>query len=473
MQSSKLYIYGLGGKFIPQAIYILTNLVLARLLSPSDFGIIGVLTVFFMIAETMMDAGLGGSLINKKVITKIDCSTVFVFNLTVSHLLYIVLFIGADYIEQYFKITDLSTITRVVGLVFVINSWGLVVNTLIAKELRFKEMMRLSIICGIIASIVSIVFAACGLGVYSLVAYQLTLAICRVIGAYILHPMRLSFKFSIKSFREIAPFGMYTTFILIIDNIYENILTVLYGKYLTLREAGYISQSKRIEESASKTLIATINSVAFPLLSSIKEKTLFIKEANDLYKSICLMLFPLLILVSVFSEEVITILFGKEWVDAGIYLSFLIYAGVFMIMEALYRNFIKSLGEVKQLLIYTVYKRIVGFSLIFTALAISIDYVLYLYVVSAVVAFLLNLYLFCKLTGERFISHIIKNVLYVLPCLVYLFCIVIVEKLELSQLLFSLLLSATFVAAYYLLILPKFYNLSVVGYVCRFVKRNK
>lgn len=473
MQSSKLYIYGLGGKFIPQAIYILTNLVLARLLSPSDFGVIGVLTVFFMIAETMMDAGLGGSLINKKVITKIDCSTVFVFNLTVSHLLYIVLFIGADYIEQYFQITDLSTIARVVGLVFVINSWGLVVNTLIAKELRFKEMMRLSIISGIIASIVSIVFAACRLGVYSLVAYQLTLAICRVIGAYMLHPMRLSFKFSLKSFKKIAPFGMYTTIILVIDNIYENILTVLYGKYLTLRETGYISQSKRIEESASKTLIATINSVAFPLLSSINEKTLFIKEANDLYKSICLMLFPLLMLVSVFSEEVITILLGKEWMDAGVYLSFLIYAGIFMVMESLYRNFIKSLGEVKQLLIYTVYKRIIGFTLIFAALSISIDYVLYLYVVSAAVAFLLNLYLFCRLTGERFIHHIFRNALYVLPCLVYLFCIVIFEKLGLYQLIYSLLLSVIFMMAYYILILPKFFNLNIVGYVRRFVKRNK
>ena len=421
----------------------------------------------------MMDAGLGGSLINKKVITKIDCSTVFVFNLTVSHLLYIVLFIGADYIEQYFKITDLSTITRVVGLVFVINSWGLVVNTLIAKALRFKEMMRLSIICGIIASIVSIVFAACGLGVYSLVAYQLALAICRVIGAYILHPMRLSFKFSIKSFKEIAPFGMYTTFTLIIDNIYENILTILYGKYLTLRETGYISQSKKIEESASKTLIATINNVAFPLLSSIKEKTLFLKEANDLYKSICLMLFPLLILVSVFSEEVITILLGKEWVDAGIYLSFLIYAGVFMVMEALYRNFIKSLGEVKRLLIYTIYKRIIGFTLIFAALSISIDYVLYLYVVSAAVAFLLNLYLFCRLTEERIIHHIFRNALYVLPCLVYLFCIVIFEKLGLYQFIYSLLLSVVFIVAYYILILPKFFHISIVGYIHRFIRRNK
>ena len=473
MQSSKLYIYGLSGKFIPQAIYILTNIVLARLLSPADFGMVGVLAVFFMIAETMMDAGLGGSLINKKVITKKDCSTVFVFNLTVSHLLYVALFIGANYIEQYFQINDLSTVTRVVGLVFVINSWGLVVNTLIAKELRFKEMMGLSIISGIIASIVSIVFAVCRLGVYSLVAYQLALAICRVIGAYMLHPMSLSFKFSTKSFKEIAPFGMYTTIILIIDNIYENILTVLYGKYLTLREAGYISQSKRIEESASKTLVATINSVAFPLLSSIKEKTLFIKEANDLYKSICLMLFPLLILVSVFSKEVITILLGKEWVNAGVYLSFLIYAGVFMVMESLYRNFIKSLGEVKQLLIFTVYKRIVGFALIFTALAISIDYVLYLYIANAAVAFLLNLYLFCRLTSERFFFHIIRNALYILPCLVYLFCIVVIEKLGLNRLLFSLLLSVTFMLAYYLLILPKYYNLSVVDYVHRFVKRNK
>lgn len=469
MQSSKLYVYGLGGKFIPQAVYILTNMVLSRLLLPSDFGIIGVLTVFFMIAETLMDAGFGGSLINKKTITKIDCSTVFVFNLTVSHLLYIILFVGADYIENYFQIDDLSTITRIVSLVFVINSWGLVVNTLIIKELRFKDMMSLSIYSGIIASIVSIVFAVFKFGVYSLVAYQLALAICKVIGAYILHPMRLSFKFSKKSFTEIAPFGMYTTVILVIDNIYENILTVLYGKYLTLRETGYISQSKRIEESASKTLVATINGVAFPLLSSINDKSVFIKEANDLYKSICLILFPILFVISVFSEEVITVLLGKEWAGAGLFLSLLIYAGLFMVMEALYRNFIKSLGEVKQLMLYTVYKRIVGFLLIFSALAINIDYVLYLYVVSAAVAFLFNLYLFCKLTGESLLYHISRSALYVLPCLVYLSCIVFVDKLLLDKLLFS----GLFILAYYVLILPRFFNISILSYVKRFIKGKK
>ena len=469
MQSSKFYLYGLGGKFIPQAVYILTNIILSRLLLPSDFGVIGVLTVFFMIAETLMDAGFGGSLINKKDIKKIDCSTVFVFNLTVSHVLYVFLYVGADYIEKYFLIDNLSTITRIVGLVFVINSWGLVVNTLLIKELRFKDTMNLSIISGIIASIVSIVFAVCKFGVYSLVAYQLTLAICRVIGAYMLHPICLSFKFSLKSFKDIAPFGIYTTIILVIDNIYENILTILYGKYLTLRETGYISQSKRIEESVSKTLVATINGVAFPILSSINEKSVFIKEANDLYKTICLILFPLLILVSVFSDEIINILLGKEWVGAGLYLSLLIYAGVFMLMEALYRNFIKSLGEVKQLLIYTIYKRIVGFLLIFSALAINIDYVLYLYIVSAAVAFLLNLYLFCKLTDESFITHISRSALYLLPCLVYLSCIVIVNKFWIYKILFS----GLFMLAYYALLLPKFFNLSIAGYVIRYLKQKK
>ena len=144
-----------------------------------------------------------------------------------------------------------------------------------------------------------------------------------------------------------------------------------------------------------------------------------------------------------------------------------------MVMEALYRNFIKSLGEVKRLLIYTVYKRIIGFSLIFTALAISINYVLYLYVVSAAVAFLLNLYLFCRLTEERIIHHIFRNALYVLPCLVYLFCIVIFEKLGLYQFIYSLLLSVVFIVAYYILILPKFFHISIVGYIHRFIRRNK
>lgn len=473
MQSSKLYIYGLGGKFIPQAVYMLTNIVLARLLAPSDFGAIGVLAVFFMIAETMMDAGLGGSLIYKKNVTKIDCSTVFVFNLAVSHLMYFILFMTSSYIEDYFKIENLSTIARIVGLVFVINSWGLVVSTMITKNLQFKELMKLSIISGIIASVVSIGCAICGAGVYALVAYQLVLAISRVVGLYAIYPMHLSLKFSYKSFKEIAPFGVYTTIILIIDNIYENILTILFGKYLNVREAGYISQSKRIEESASKTLMATINNVAFPFLSSVRGKMEFLKEANSLYKSICLMLFPLLLLVSVYSKEIITILLGDEWVKAGKYLSFLIYAGLFMVMESLYRNFIKSLGEVRRLMVYTVYKRIVGFALIFMALTENVNLVLYAYVISSTIAFLLNLYLFCKLIGEKVSSQIFRSVSYVLPCLLYLLSEILVETVTSHEIWFSVLYTAIFMSTYYLIILPKVYKMNVVSYVHRLIKCDK
>lgn len=469
MQSSKLYIYGLGGKFIPQAVYMLTNIVLARLLAPSDFGAIGVLAVFFMIAETMMDAGLGGSLIYKKNITKIDCSTVFVFNLVVSHAMYFALFMTSGYIEDYFSIENLSTIARIVGLVFVINSWGLVVSTMITKNLQFKELMELSIISGVIASVVSIMCAICGLGVYALVAYQLVLALSRVVGLYVIYPMRLSFSFSYKSFKELAPFGIYTTIILIIDNIYENLLTVLFGKYLNVREAGYISQSKRIEESASKTLMSTINNVAFPYLSSVKEKVAFLKESSSLYKSICLMLFPLLTLVSVYSEEIITILLGGEWVKAGKYLSFLIYAGLFMVMESLYRNFIKSLGEVRELMIYTIYKRLIGFVLVFAALTVSVNWVLYAYVISSAIAFFLNLYLFCKLMEEKILSQFFRSVSYIIPCLLYLLSVIFISSITDNK-MYSILYTVLFITMYYLIILPKMYKMSVVNYVKRLIK---
>ena len=470
MQSSKLYIYGLGGKFIPQAIYMLTNIILARLLSPADFGVIGILAIFFMIAETMMDAGLGGSLINKKNVSKLDCSTVFVFNLTVSHLMYAALFVCADYIESYFGIEGLSTVTRVVSLVFVINSWGLVVSTIITKNLRFKESMILSIVSGIIASIVSIVFALLEFGVYALVAYQLTLALSRVIGSYLIQPMRLSFKFSYKNFKNIAPFGIYTTIVVVIDNIYENILTFLFGKYLNVHQAGYISQSKRIEESASKTLIATINSVAFPVLSKITDENKFVKEAATLYKSICLILFPLLMLVGIYSKEVILILFGREWIDAAPYLSLLIYAGIFMIMESLYRNFIKSLGMVRQLMVYTIYKRVIGFILIFIALTYSIELVLYSYVISAGIAFLLNLFLYCRLIKGDLFHILLKSCSYVLPSLFFLIIIITIENYTNCILYLSLSVSAILLTVYYLFILPKFYNLNIVKFVCGFHK---
>lgn len=471
MQNLKLYIYGLGGKFIPQGVYILTNMVLARLLAPSDFGIIGVLAIFFMIAETMMDAGLGGSLINKKQITEIDCSTVFVFNLTVSHLMYVALFFAADSIESYFNIAGLATITRVIGLVFVINSWGLIVNTIIAKKLEFKKLMNLAIVSGLAASASSIIFAALGFGVYALVAYQLVLALGRVVGAYIIHPMRLSFKFSLKSFKTLAPFGVYTTLILIIDNIYENLLTILFGKHLSMKAAGYFSQSKRIEESATKTLVATINNVAFPTLSRVKGSETFLIEANSLYKTICLLLFPLLIIISVYSKEMIVLLFGNEWIEAAQYLSFLIYAGFFMVMESLYRNFIKSLGDVGKLMIYTVYKRVIGFILIFSSLIMSIELVLYAYVFSAAIAFLLNLYLFCRLANEKISTHISKSISYILPSILYVLCINIADnKLHIS-LHYSIAFSVLFEGLYYTLILPKVYNINLLYHLRKILNR--
>ena len=175
-------------------------------------------------------------------------------------------------------------------------------------------------------------------------------------------------------------------------------------------------------------------------------------------------------LVGIYSKEVILILFGREWIDAAPYLSLLIYAGIFMIMESLYRNFIKSLGMVRQLMVYTIYKRVIGFILIFIALTYSIELVLYSYVISAGIAFLLNLFLYCKLINERFFYILLKSCSYVLPSLFFLIIIITIENYTNCVLYLSLSVSAILLTVYYLFILPKFYNLNIVKFVCGFHK---
>lgn len=454
MQHKSAYIWGLLGRFAPQGLHLLTTMVLARFLDPKDFGTIGVLSIIFVVANTLLDSGLGGSLIKEKNITRLDCSTIGFFNITVSLIIYVILFICSGKIEHYFKIDGLGNVVKVISLVFPCTAFGIVPKAILNRNLAFKQSCNNAIIGAFVASLFAIVAAIMNAGVYSLVTYQVTVSLVTVTCNYISSKYQFSLKFSFSSLKRLLPFGFTTTLSTVIDTIYENLLTTMTGKYMSVQQAGYIFQAKKIEELSSTSIATTVGTVTFPILTVLKDDMIaFIKEARSTFSMILSLSFPLLITIAIHSYSIISLLFGVKWYDAGGYLRVLTFAGLFLVAETLIRNYIKALCEVKKLLIATIVKRVIGIGLILTTLYVQPDYMIYSYVISSALGLLLNMFVYSKISDEKLISQIFLFGKLVTPSLIYYFIYVVVNIND-SCLSVQLLYSLICLFVIYLIVLP-------------------
>ena len=470
MQHKGEYIWALLGRFVPMFIYLGTTMALARFLTPDDFGMVGVLSVFFMVAKTLMDAGLGGSLIKEKEISNLDCSTIFVFNIVVSLLLYFFIYLFAGTIENYFETPGLSKVVRVLCLVFIINSFGLVPWSLLVRYLKFRTITIINVVSVICAAIVSILMAIYKFGVYSLVSYQIVAAVVTVLLSIKASDFKVSFRFSLKSLHHLIPFGIFTTFSTIIDTIYENLITFLFGKYLNMQQAGYLSQAKRLEEVPSQSVAQTISNVAFPILTQLREDSdIFAKECTTTFKTVLLLVLPLLLVMCVFSEPIIHLVFGKQWIPAAPYLSLLVFAAVFHIAETLNRTFIKSTTQVRELFRYTLIKRAIGIAIIFAFLFIEPKLVLYGYIVSTFIGYLFNVHLLSRVSSLSFFSQIQLFLIILLPNAIYCIIMIIVNSLSLS-LSIKIIIGAFLLIVYYLGAL-RLYQVNVITLISKLIKK--
>lgn len=455
MQNIGAYIWNFVSKFGSQLLWLLTTMILARFLSPEEFGIIGVLSIIFMVANTLTESGLGGALVIEKEIKDEDCATIFVFNIAVSSLIYSIIFVSANVIEQFYNVVGLAKITRVLSLVFVINAWAIVPRTILCHQLRFKEMCVVTISNVVVSSIVAVLMAYNGAGVYALIAYQLLYALVNAVSYIILSKYRFPLRFHWSNFKRLFSFGFFTTLTGVVDTIYENMMAAVFGKYLSVAQAGYLSQAKKIEEASSQSLLATVNNTAFPLLAKKKDNIVeFKREANAIQKTIPLLIFPILVSISIYSNEVITILFGERWLPASGYLSVLVFAGIFMILDAINRNFIKSLGFVDVLFRFTLYKRLAGILIILLFAIVSIEYILYGYVASALIGVLFNCNLYSNKVGENtrgFILFTFKQCMPVIPLYLMMYLI----HHGVPNLIFSCALSVALLLIYYIVVLPR------------------
>lgn len=366
-QTIKSMIWSAIQRFGTLILSFITNLVLARFLSPDDFGCIGILTVFISLCETLIDSGLGASLIQKDNPSDSDYSTVFWINLSLSFLLYFVIFVSAPFISKFYNIDVLSQILRVKAVIIIIEALRLVQFAYLKKSLNFKKISKVYLISAFISSILGILSAILGHGVWALVVKNVSEQLLRTILMCFKSNLKPKFLFSWSSFKEMFSFGGLMLITSIVMTIYQNFIQLIMGKICPPNELGYYTQAKKLEEVPVSGLNTVVNQVSFPVFSKIKnEKQKMVNGMRKNIKSITFINIPFMAFCFVFATELILFFFTEKWLPSVPYFKYLCFVGIMLSTNTINTNILKATGQGKTYFFMQVGKRILGIIILIT-----------------------------------------------------------------------------------------------------------
>jgi teichuronic acid exporter len=400
----KISISGMMWSFIDQFVNILITftfgIILARLISPLDFGLIGLITIFISLSDTFVQSGFNSALIRKQDCTDKDYSTVFYFNIVVAILFYIILLLSAPAISFYFKEHRLNQIIQVLGLSLIINSFSIIQRTLLIKQIDFKKQTFISLISTLFSGLCAIIMAYQGYGFWSLVVRQIIAILLSSILLWILCNWRPLFVFSMQSFKQLFGFSYKLLISSIIDNLYRNMYLMIIGKYFSVLELGFYTKANDFSRLPSEGLINVIGRVSFPILSTIQDDKLKLKSYyRKLIRSTMLITFVLMLGLVAVAEPLVISLIGEKWRPAIIYLQLLSLVGMLYPLHVLNLNMLQLLGRSDLFLKLEVIKKIISIPIIIVGLMFGVKEMIIGMIFSSFFAYYLNSYWSGKLIG--------------------------------------------------------------------------
>jgi len=386
-------IWTFGQQFGTQGIAFLVSIVLARLLMPEEFGLIGMISVFIALGQTLIDSGLTQSLIRTENPDQEDYSTVFFFNLAGSIVIYIVLFIAAPYIALFYKQEILGAIIRLYCLSFIIRAFSAVQQTRLTKIMDFKSQLMIAIPSIVISGLLGIFLAYQGYGVWSLVWMQLAQSLLNTIQLWWRTKWLPSFVFSMEKFKGHLSFGYKLTLSGILDTVFTNIYQIIIGKFFIASEVGYYTRANSLKQLPVTNLSNALNKVTYPLFASIQNDDERLKRAyKQIMQMVVFIIAPVLIFSGVLAEPVFRFLFTEKWLPAVPYFQVLCIAGILYPVHAYNLNVLKVKGRSDLFLKLEVIKKV----MVVVTIAISIQYgimgLIWGQLITSVLAFFINTY---------------------------------------------------------------------------------
>lgn len=358
-------------KYSSMFISFISGIILARLLTPHDYGCIGMLAIFMLLADSFIDGGFGSALIQKKHPTQTDYSTIFFWNLGMSALMYAILFFSSPAIARFYNIPLLSSVLRVQGLVLFIHAFNLVQRNQLAKKINFKAIAIVSITTAIISLGITIYMAYNGYGVWALVSQHLISAAIPAIAFWFYVKWRPSFVFSWQSFKELFSFGFYMFLTHLINNIGQKIQGLLIGKVYTSATMGYYSKADGIEKLASTSVSGIMTQVTYPLYAEVQDdKDKMSNMIKRLTMTLAYVTFPLMFILLLCAKPIFVLLYSDRWLQSVPYFQVLCLAGLAGCLQSVNLQSISAIGKSKTMFLWTLLKRVVGIGAVVIGLMI-------------------------------------------------------------------------------------------------------
>lgn len=342
-------------------IQFLSGIVLARLLSPDDYGCIGMLAIFMLLASTFTDGGFGSALIQKKNPTQEDYSTIFYWNVAISVVIYLILFVSAPLIASFYRIELLCPVLRIQGLVVIVNAFQVVQIARLNKLFQFKKISIVTLLSSIVSLVTTIILAYRGFGVWSLVTQHLLMAMIPTFIYWTTNKWKPILTFSKKSFEELFSFGIFMFLTTLLSTFVNNVQGLLIGKLYSPSTMGYYSKAQSTEKLAATSLSQVISQVSYPLYAELQDdKERLVGVIKKLTISTAFMTFPLMLLLVLVAKPVFVLLYSEKWIPAVPFFQILCVAGLAICLQAVNSQAIAAVGKSKAMFSWSVVKQFTG-----------------------------------------------------------------------------------------------------------------
>lgn len=348
-------------KYSTMVIQFISGIILARLLTPYDYGCIGMLSIFMVLAETFIDGGFGSALIQKKSPSQEDYSTIFWWNMGVASIMYALLFLTAPAIASFYDIPLLSKVLRVQGIILFIYAFNLVQKNQLRKNLNFKIISIVTVTTSVISLLVTVYMAYKGMGVWALVAQNIVTAFIPAIVFWFSIKWRPVLVFSSQSFKELFSFGLYMFLTHLINTFCNRISDLLIGKVYSPATLGYYSKASSSERLASYSISSVVSQVSYPLFVQVQDdKEALANMVKRLSVTLAYITFPLMFILILVAKPLFVLLYTERWLPSVPYFQVLCIVGLSTCLQSVNTQPIAAIGKSKIMFLWTLAKRVFG-----------------------------------------------------------------------------------------------------------------
>lgn len=381
-------------------------IVMARMLTPEDYGLVGMLTIFIAISQSLIDSGFSQALIRKQNRTETDNSTVFYFNIAVGVLLYLVLFLCAPLIARFYDQPILVPLTRLVSLSVLINSFVVVQRALLTVNIDFKTQAKASFTAALSAGAVGIGMAYGGFGVWSIVWYQLTNLSVNVGLLWLLSKWRPRRIFSWAAFRELFGFGSKLAVSGIIDTLYNNVYLIVIGKVFSASDLGYYTRASQFAQFPSSNLTGILQRVTFPVLCTIQDEDERLRSVYRRFLRLsAFIVFPLMMGLAALARPLVVLLLKEQWAFSAVLLQILCLYMMWYPIHAINLNLLQVKGRSDLFLKLEIYKKIIGVSILCITVPMGLVAMCVGTIFTSLIALVINTYYTGKLIHVGFLRQ--------------------------------------------------------------------